>query len=172
MSTRICDATLHQQAKALLIFPQCRIYASVKQVSIGSDNGLPPIRHQDIVWTRAGLLSIRPLGTNFSEILIKVQNFSFTKKHLKILSAKWWPFCPGEDELTNVEQDNATWGPFYWHGLTLIWAWISHYIHYKVWDEISYPFPNFHGATIEVWEWMNNFIPHFTGQVITYPCWN
>ena len=44
----------------------------------------------------AGLLPIGPLGTNFSEILIKTQNFSFMKMHLKISSAKWWPFCPGE----------------------------------------------------------------------------
>ena len=29
--------------------------------------------------------------------------------------------------------------PFYWHGLTLIPAWISIYLHYKVWDEITYP---------------------------------
>ena len=28
--------------------------------------------------------------------------------------------------------------------------------HYKVWDEITYQFPNFN--TIEVWEWMSNFI--------------
>ena len=34
------------------------------------------------------------LGTNFSEILIEIENFSFTKMHLKISSAKWWPFCP------------------------------------------------------------------------------
>ena len=27
-------------------------------------------------------------------------------------------------------------GPFYKHGLTLISAWISNYIHYNVWDEI------------------------------------
>ena len=38
--------------------------------------------------------------------------------------------------------------------------WISNAIHYEVWDEIIYPFPNFNGATIEVWEWMNNLIPH------------
>ena len=41
-------------------------------------------------------------------------------------------------------------GPFYEHGLTLIPAWISNYIHYKVWDEITYPFLNFNGATVEV----------------------
>ena len=41
-------------------------------------------------------------------------------------------------------------GPFYQHGLTLILAWIGNYIHYKVWDEITYPFLNFNGWTIEV----------------------
>ena len=41
-------------------------------------------------------------------------------------------------------------GPFYLHGLTLIPAWISNYIHYKVWDEITYPFLNFNGCTVEV----------------------
>ena len=43
-----------------------------------------------------------------------------------------------------------SWVPFYEHGLTLIPAWISNYIHYKVWDEITYPFLNFNGATVEV----------------------
>ena len=43
-----------------------------------------------------------------------------------------------------------SWGLFYWHGLTLIPAWISNYIHYKLWDEITYPFLNFNGATVEV----------------------
>ena len=27
----------------------------------------------------------------------------------------------------------------------------------KVWIEITYPFPNFNGATIEVLEWINKF---------------
>ena len=56
----------------------------------------------------AGLLSIGPLGTNFSEILIKLQNFSFTKIRLKTLSAKWWPFCPGGDELTRWSLNRMT----------------------------------------------------------------
>ena len=42
---------------------------------------------------------------------------------------------------------------------TLILACISNYTHY-VWDEITYPFPNFIGAAIEVWEWISNLIPH------------
>ena len=70
-------------------------------LSIGSDNGLSPIRRQAIIWTNAGLLSIEPLGTNFSEILSKRQNFSFTEIHLKISPAKWRPFYPGGDELIN-----------------------------------------------------------------------
>ena len=41
-------------------------------------------------------------------------------------------------------------GPFYYHGLTLFPAWISNYIHYKMWDEITYPFLNFNSATVEV----------------------
>ena len=29
-----------------------------------------------------------------------------------------------------------------------------------MWDEITYPFPNFNGATVDVWEWDKQF--HFT----------
>ena len=41
-------------------------------------------------------------------------------------------------------------GPFYYNGLTLIPPCISNYIHYKVWGEITYPFLNFNGETVEV----------------------
>ena len=40
----------------------------------------------------------------------------------------------------------------------------------KVWDEITYAFPNFNGATIEVWEWISNSTSHFIMDLITYPC--
>ena len=63
---------------------------------IGSDNGLLPGRRQAIIWTNAGILLNGPLGTNFSEILIGIKIFSFKKKmRLKMLSAKWCPFCLG-----------------------------------------------------------------------------
>ena len=45
------------------------------------------------------------LGTIFSEILIKIRNFSFTKKHKKILSVRWWPFCPKGDDLRSYILD-------------------------------------------------------------------
>ena len=44
----------------------------------------------------------------------------------------------------------STGASFTKHGLTIIPAWISNYIHYKVWDEIAYPFLNFKGCTDEV----------------------
>ena len=40
------------------------------------------------------------------------------------------------------------WNPFYWPGLSLVTTWVSDYIHYKAWSEITYPFPNFNGATV------------------------
>ena len=54
-----------------------------KLTIIGSDNGLSPGRRQAIIWTNAGILLIGPLGTNFSEILITIETFSFKKMHLK-----------------------------------------------------------------------------------------
>ena len=67
---------------------------------IGSDNGLSPCQRQAIIWTNAGILLIGPLGTNFSEILIGIQTFSFKKLHLKTSSAKWRLFCLGLNELS------------------------------------------------------------------------
>ena len=61
------------------------------------------------------------------------------------------------------------WALFYQHGLTLILAWISNYTHYNVWNQTTYPFLNFNGATVELHEWRSNFNPHFTEHVIIYP---
>ena len=44
-----------------------------KQTGISSGNSLAPVRRQAIIWTDAGLLLLGPLGTNFSEIRIKIQ---------------------------------------------------------------------------------------------------
>ena len=63
-----------------------------KRIKTGSDNGLSPGRRQSIIWTNDGILLIGPLRTNFSEILSKIQTFSFKKMHLKTSSAKWRPF--------------------------------------------------------------------------------
>ena len=61
----------------------------------GSDNGLSPGRCQATIWTKAAILSIRPLGTNFCALLIEIQTFPFKKMRSKVSSAKWWQFCLG-----------------------------------------------------------------------------
>ena len=48
-----------------------------KVTIIGSDNGLSAGRHQAIIWTNAGILLLGPRRTNFSEILIEINMFSF-----------------------------------------------------------------------------------------------
>ena len=62
---------------------------------IASDNGLSPGRRQAIIWTNAWILLIGPYRTHFSEILIEILTFSFTKMILKVPSAKWQPFYLG-----------------------------------------------------------------------------
>ena len=68
---------------------------------IGSDNGLSPGRRHAIIWTNAGILLIRTLGTNFSENLIEILTFSFTKIRLNVSSAKRRPFCLGLNVLSH-----------------------------------------------------------------------
>ena len=65
---------------------------------IGSDNGLSPGRCQANIWTNVGILLIQTLGTNFSEILSKIQAFSFKE----MSSAKWRPFCLGLNVLKKI----------------------------------------------------------------------
>ena len=75
------------------------IYVSVEYAIIDSDNGLSPA----IIWTNAGLLSMRPLGTNSIEIIIEIHTFSLKKIHLKMASVKWLPFCLGPNVLRVIK---------------------------------------------------------------------
>ena len=71
----------------------------VSKLSIsGSQNGLAPGLWQAIIWTNAGILLIRTLGTNFSDVLSKIYTFSFKKMHFKMLFAKWRLFRLGLNE--------------------------------------------------------------------------
>ena len=62
---------------------------------IGSDNGLATTGRQAIILTNTGILLMWILETNFSEILIEIHISLFNKTHLKISSAKCWPFHLG-----------------------------------------------------------------------------
>ena len=74
-----------------------------KLTIIGSNNGLSPGRRQAIIWTNAGLLSIGPMRTYFSENLIKIQQFSLKKMHVKMSSAKWRSSCLGLNVLITID---------------------------------------------------------------------
>ena len=77
------------------------IYASDLS-SISSGNGLSHVWCQAITWSHAELLSIGALGTNLSEIPIKIQKFSLVKMHLNMSSVKWRTFCLGGYELISA----------------------------------------------------------------------
>ena len=59
-----------------------------KLTIIGLDNGVSPGRRQAIIWTDAGILLIGPVETNFREILIEINIFSFKKMELKASSCE------------------------------------------------------------------------------------
>ena len=129
---------------------------------IGSDNGLSPDRRQAIIWTNAGILLIGPLGTNFSEILIAIEAFSFRKMHLKISSAKWRLFGLGVNELTHL-------------GLTLfcrsppgpIWEIEGFVTHICVTREIRAVFQDAymrHQAKMRYRPWIGNYNHSFCGM--------
>ena len=77
-----------------------------KLTIIGSDNGLSPGRRQAIIWTNGEILLIGPLGTNFSEISIKIQTFSFKKMRLRMSSGKRRPFYLSLNVLKSTSKRN------------------------------------------------------------------
>ena len=83
-----------------------------KLTIIGSDNGLLPDQCQVIIWTNAGILSIGPWGTNFSEIWIEILTFPFKKMHLKDLSEQRRPVCLGLNVLIVFQVKNFQHGLF------------------------------------------------------------
>ena len=66
---------------------------------ISSDNGLSPGKRQAIIWTNAGILFIWHLWTNFIEILIRIQIFSFQK-------CTWNVVCEMASILSRPQCDN------------------------------------------------------------------
>ena len=83
-----------------------------KLTDIGFNNGLLPDRRQAIIGTNAGILLIGPLGTNFSENLIRIQTFSFKKMPLKMSSVKWRPFCLSLNVLS-CPSDSCQWSQWW-----------------------------------------------------------
>ena len=55
----------------------------MSSVNIGSDYGFSPVRRRTIIWTNAAIISIRPQGTYFNEILVEIHKLWFKKIQLK-----------------------------------------------------------------------------------------
>ena len=95
---RLMTIIIHTLAKRyfLLIHWGRVTHICVSKLSIiGSDDGVSPGRPQTIIWTNVGILLIRTLGTNFSEILSEIHTFSFKKMRLKMSSVKLRSCCLG-----------------------------------------------------------------------------
>ena len=71
------------------------VYASVNQVSIGTDNGLSPSHYLNQCCVIFNWIHRKQLQWNFNQNT----KFSFTKMHPKTSSGKWRPFCAGGDEI-------------------------------------------------------------------------
>ena len=115
-----------------------------KLTIIGSNKDLSPGQHQAIMGTNVRILLTEPLGINFSEILVRIQTFSFKKMHLKMSSGKWRPSCLGLDVLRKREK--YTWCCCQWQVVSfsayfLVASYATqHYAiwHYATWHDRSW----------------------------------
>ena len=103
-------------------------------------------------------LFIRTLGCYFwghSELYLYVQNQSvvcWSKEGWKTEIQKTkYSLYSTEATASDPEKFGFEKVTFYLHGLTLTPAWISNHTYSKVWDEITYPSPNFKRTAVEVW---------------------
>ena len=98
-----------ESSRTVYVSRKRRIYASVSRVSIGSDNGLSLIRRQAIIEANAGLFSLGPVGTNFSEIKLFIHENAdeiivcemaailsrrrWVNGYTHIICATWYDYC-------------------------------------------------------------------------------
>ena len=76
-----------------------------KLTIIGSDNGLSPGQRQAIIWNNDGILFIRTLGTNVSEILCEIHSFSKSFENVVCEMASIW----SRPQWVNGCQSSAWW---------------------------------------------------------------
>ena len=86
----------------------------MNRVSICLNNGLSPIRREAIISTNAGLLSIEPLGANFSEILFKNKTFHSRQCIRKYRLRKGGHFAQGQISLGHRSTRTCDYGSSIW----------------------------------------------------------
>ena len=82
-------------SSAELVQAERRIYASRNEAIIALDNGLSSVRCEAFCETMVAYYSSDRLATNFSEIWIKMRQFSYKNIRFKLSSAKCKSFCLG-----------------------------------------------------------------------------
>ena len=65
-------------------------------MNFGSGNGLSPVRFQAITSNNAAVLSNKPFGTNFSEVLIEIIPISLKKALQSVIGKYRGHFVQGE----------------------------------------------------------------------------
>ena len=105
------------------------IYTSLARVIIGSGNSLAPCWHLAITWISDYISSIRP---QWNELELKCKIFFFMKIHLKMLPAKYQPFCTGLSDIMWYADD-----PEYYHiqfgWMQLFNLWWGNYLKAVLW---------------------------------------
>ena len=94
-SQRYIMHTKYQDTCSSLIYWGLPTYKCILNWVINS-NGLSPVQYQSITWTNYVLFLIGHTWTKYIYIFIKVSSF-IQENALKMLSAKWKPFCSGLD---------------------------------------------------------------------------
>ena len=107
----------------------------------------------------------------FSEVLCHSPAGNF-RKYSNHLAMIWiWKLLIYDHVISHGPNKESNRNPYLLTWIKLYPSMDTWFIHYKVWDKITHPFPNVHGSTVQVCEWINNFIPHFIMHAITYPWW-
>ena len=119
---------------------------------------VPLLRYAPLTWQRYG-----GSGTGYESLAFVrgIHRRPANSPHKWPVTRKMFPFddvimsgddlsprhCLNQGWLTLMAHVHTINDPFYWHGLTLIPAWISNHIQCKMGDDITYPFSNFNGCS-------------------------
>ena len=76
------------------VLPHVTLYGSETQATIGSDNGLSPIRRQVIIWTNDDIVNWT-LGNKLQWNFIQNSHIFSQENAFENDSGKWRPFCLG-----------------------------------------------------------------------------
>ena len=102
-----------------------------------------------LVSVAAQILEKRPHSTKISPRGARI-NYSAVKDIIVALIANILEQKQCRDYVFSGKTNDIS-GPFCGHGFNFNFAaWKINYVHYNVWDEITYPFLNVNGATVEV----------------------